>query len=76
MGAHITRQMTNGLTSKMDLTGSKLGADFETKVLAELKQQNQVKALLDGISPGVIGMEELVLLLIWTKPLVPPQGGS
>ena len=32
--------------------------------------------MLDGIKPGMVGFEELVLLLIWTKPLVPPSGGE
>lgn len=32
--------------------------------------------MLDGIAPGAIGVDELVLLLIWTKPLVPPQGST
>lgn len=45
-------------------------------MLDELKQQVQVSGLLDGIAPGVLGTEELVLLMIWTKPLVPPPGSS
>ena len=47
-------------------------ANFETKVLNDLKQQEQVGPMLDGIAAGAIGVDELVLLLIWTKPLVPP----
>ena len=71
-GAAVQRQLANGLTSKVRVEGQKLEQNFESKVLTELKQQNQLKSLLDGIAPGVIGMEELVLLLIWTKPLIPP----
>lgn len=34
----------------------------------------QLKLLLNGLAPGILGKEELILLLIWTKPLVSSQG--
>ena len=57
------------------MAAADLQPDFFVKVLDELKQNTQCRALLDGIVPGQIGTEELVLLMIWTKPLVPPQSG-
>ena len=44
--------------------------NFQTNLLTELKNKEQLRELLDGVEAGMIGIEELVLLLIWTKPLV------
>ena len=38
------------------------------------KEKEQLKELLGGVEPGMLGIEELVLLLIWTKPLVSTPG--
>lgn len=74
--ASIQKQYENGLRTRVDVQQAFLDTDFESKVLAELKKKDQVKSLLDGISPGVLGLEELVLLLIWTTPLVPPASNG
>lgn len=73
--ARNIKEYQKGLKTTIDLNESNLTPDFFIRVLNELKSRQQVSALLDGIGPGAIGTEELVLLLIWTKPLIPPQSG-
>ena len=45
-------------------------------MLDELQQKAQLRELLKGIEPSMLGVEELVLLLIWSKPLVYGPGGQ
>lgn len=49
-------------------------SNFSANLLDELKEKEQLKELLGGVEPGMLGIEELVLLLIWTKPLVSTPG--
>ena len=70
------KQFEKGLRTKVDMReAANLEPEFFVRVLNELKSNSQCQTLLAGIGPGQIGTEELVLLMIWTKPLIPPQSG-
>ena len=71
-GANSITANRNASRAAAAMSQADAEANFETKVLNDLKQQEQVGPMLDGIAAGAIGVDELVLLLIWTKPLVPP----
>lgn len=45
-------------------------------ILDELKKFPSLKNLLEGIQPEQLSNEEIVLLLIWTSPLVTHTGNN
>jgi hypothetical protein len=48
--------------------------NFYNKLFEELSNHSQLKQIMHGLEPGVLGTEELILLGIWTKPLVSKKG--
>lgn len=40
------------------------------QILQDLVQKPQLQSLLYGVKPDILNNEEIVLLFIWTRPLV------
>ena len=67
--AQVQTNYERALGTKVNMNPNDYG-NFQANLLRELQQKEQLRDLLGGVEPGMLGIEELVLLMIWTKPLV------
>lgn len=74
--ADIKRTYEKALGAKIDLFSNQIDKQFFDKVVEELKQKEQLIELLYDLNSNLLGVEEIVLLLIWSKPLVQPPGAK
>jgi len=51
-----------------------LDPQFYKALFEELASKDQLKNMLHGIEPGILGAEELILLNIWSSPLIQRKG--
>ena len=71
--SQLVKTYERALGTKVNLNPSH-DQNFYNKLFDELSNHNQLKSILYGLEPGVLGTEELILLGIWTKPLISKKG--